>query len=137
MRSDCSRREWPGGCRLPREVSSRKPSLEAALQVDQQTLVAEVQPAVEAAFTHVRMRSEAVIADTCAEVLAEHPGRSGPQIGPVAVDTLIAEREHLGGSIDIQVRRNRPLPPKAEDRQRRRHRIRLTREGGTLLYGSG
>ena len=51
----------------------------------------------------VNMRGEAVVADSEAEVVVEHPRRPGPQVGPVAVDTLIAELEDLYGAIEVHV----------------------------------
>ena len=110
-----------------------KASLETTLHVDEQPLIAEVQPTIETTLAHVNVRSKAVIADTQAEVMAEHPGRSGPQVGPIAVDTLIANPEHLAGGVELYVGRHRPVTPETEHWQWCRNGIRFSCEGRRLL----
>ena len=96
-------------------------SLETTFHVDEQPLIAGVQPTIETTLVHVNVRSKVVIADTQAEVMAEHPGRSGPQVGPIAVDTLIAQPEHLAGGVEIYMGRHRPVTSDSEHWQRCRH----------------
>src|SRR4029077_3805925 len=52
---------------------------------------------VEASLIHVDVRGEPVIPDANAEVMVEHLRRSGPQVGPVAVDACPRSARRLGG----------------------------------------
>ena len=53
-------------------------SLETPFRVDEQPLIAEVQPTIETSLVQVNVRGKSVIADTQADVMVEHPGGAGP-----------------------------------------------------------